>query len=105
MHVHSEPQSGFRNHQYSAGLVSEEGNISNEQLLLAGKCTAVGKRPVSRESCLSLLREWNMQTVFGRDEQIVCRRNFYAMVVRLCAGYPNRQNSANRRSRLQNYQL
>lgn len=83
MHVHSEPNQGSEfTINIPLELVSEEGNISNEQLLLAGKNVLLLENdPWSRESCLSLLNEWNMQTVITTEEPAFSGDTYYAMVV------------------------
>lgn len=83
MHVHSEPNQGSEfTITIPLELVSEESNISHEQLLLAGKHVLLWENdPWSRESCLSLLNEWNMQTVLATDEQTFAGSAFYAMVM------------------------
>jgi two-component system sensor histidine kinase BarA len=90
MHVHSEPNQGSEfTINIPLELVSEEGNISNEQLLLAGKNVLLWENdPWSRESCLSLLNEWNMQAVLASDEDAVVGATFYAMVVGFATDTP-----------------
>ncbi len=107
MHVHSEPNQGSEfTINIPLELVSEEGNVSSEQLLLAGKNVLLWENdPWSRESCLSLLNEWNMQTVLASDEQTFVGATFYAMVVGFAPDTPTDKIQQTVDLCLQNYQL
>jgi two-component system, NarL family, sensor histidine kinase BarA len=83
MHVHSEPNQGSEfTITIPLELVSEEGNITHEQQSLNGKSVLLWENdPWSRESCLSMLNEWHIQTTIASDEQTYTDAKFYAVVV------------------------
>lgn len=107
MQVHSEPNQGSEfTITMPLELVSEEGNIPAEQLLLAGKNVLLWENAIwSRESCLSLLNEWKMQTVLENDEQIYAGAAFYAMIIGFAPETPTEQIQHTVDLCLQRYQL
>ncbi|WP_024871518.1 two-component sensor histidine kinase BarA [Tolumonas lignilytica] len=86
MQVHSEPNQGSEfTISIPLELVSEEQNIPAEQMTLAGKKVLLSEKALwSREACLSLLHEWQMEVVQTIDEQPQDDGEYYAMVV----GFP-----------------